>query len=250
MSRRLIPTKLEKEKPSLSDYSNDLLFAPVEGLDLPVRNHISLIWNRLAAGRYPRLAVNIVGPNGAGKSVFPKALVNLDPDTYFIRSEDGKKRIATIFPNLRWAAVGPYKTKCGGCDSLDKNHIFEALYRLCDTDLHIVMEGSITSNTKLTYWRAFEAIRLKFPFRKTLFCILDYPFEECLRRVYERNGGKQVKEDMIESKWDNIQRYKDFYLDEGTTPVHIESSSGVRELFLSLVNAFDSTLGSECLPFN
>jgi hypothetical protein len=225
----------------------DDLFVPLsEGKERPVRPSVVLKdWHPPSDD--PKLSVNIVAPNGGGKSVFPTVLCRLDPHVYWVTGETGKK-IITVLPTLGWATVGYYRTKCGGCDSIDKNLIFEAMYRLCESNLHFVMEGSIVSNTKNTYYDAFVGIQEKFPARRTLFCILDFSYETFLSRVMARNGGKEIKESCLQQKFNNITRYKTAYAQAGKVPLHIDQTEGVKAMFLSLLAAMNTRLGSNSLP--
>lgn len=231
------------------DTSDERLFANPFGKEYirPIRDVGAVRWNRFGM-REKSLCVNFVGPNGAGKSVFPKVLCNLDPEHYWVTGEDGKTKVATVFPNLGWATVGFYKTGCGGCDALIKNEIFEGMHHLLKTDLHFLIEGSIVSNTKTTYWDAFKAIAHQHPNRYPAFVVFAYEFEKLHARIMTRNGGEPINEDMLRQKHTNIARYLEGYLYEESLPVHIEATEGLRPTFLSVKTFLDSVLGADCLP--
>lgn len=214
--------------------------------DPPIRELSSMSWNFPVDG--PALAVNIVGPNGAGKSVWPKMLNCLDPNKYWVVNEEGKK-ILTVYPTFGWGSVGIYRTKCGGADVLKKNEIMEAIYRLALSGLHFVVEGSIVSHTKYTYWDVFRGINERFQSvqpRKTMFILMDYPLETYLNRINHRNGGKQIDMDCMTKKNVNIKSYMDFYRSDAEASgihVHTESSEGLKNLINSLMKAMSEVLG-------
>jgi hypothetical protein len=237
---------MENFQPTLTD---EVLFSSnLENVERPIRPATALKWNRPDGKR--KLIVNIVAPNGGGKSVFPKMLCALDPEHYWVRSsEEGcNDKIATVCPNLGWATVGFYRTKCGGCDALIKNQIFEGIFQLMQTNLHVVVEGSIVANTKTTYWDAFKAIKVQFPDRVPAFIMMDYPYETYLKRVLERNGGQPIKEDMLQQKYKNIERYKEFYRGDGGLPIHLERSEGLRNLVRSMSGFMNGLLGEDACP--
>lgn len=227
--------------------TDEVLFSRgLEGMDRPLRTTETFKWNK-PDGK-DKLVVNVVGPNGAGKSVIPKMLCSLDPEHYWVKSEECNDRIATVCPNLGWATIGYYRTKCGGADSITKNQIMEGLFKLCGTNLHIILEGSIVSNTRYTYWEAFKALPAQFPHRKPMFVMMNYPLETYIARIMARNGNQPIKQDLIEQKFTNITKYTKWYIEENTTPVHVENNEGLRAMVLSIKAAMTRVLGYDPLP--
>lgn len=229
--------------------TEELLQQPLPIKDVIIRGSFSLEdWHPKSDDT--KIVVNIVAPNGGGKSVLPTTLCKLDPDNYCVLGENGHK-IMTIFPNLGWGAVGVYRTKCGGADSLEKSEIFEALYKLCNSNLHVVLEGSVVANTRYTYWDAFQAIKEKFPNRVPSFIVMDYPYDTYLGRVLSRNGGKDIKEDCLKQKFVNITRYRGGYVQDGPKvgiKVHVEKTEGLKPMLLSIMKAIDEHLERPAFP--
>lgn len=226
-------------------------------MKLPSRPTHALDWNfpRRGTQDLTKILVNIVGPNGAGKSMWPKVLHCMDSEAYCVLGENNKTRIATVFPKLGWAAVGAYRSKTGGADCLDKSSIFEALVKLKGTDLNVVLEGSIVSNTKNTYWDAFKAVKMSDSFRVPSFVMMDFSYETYMSRILERNGGKSIKEESLRQKFNNITRYIKYYTDPAVNvpdspeeiKVHVEKNEGVNQALNSMKQFFDNTIGEDCL---
>ena len=216
-------------------------------VDIPIRTIDSLNWN-IPDSDKTKCAVNIVGPNGSGKSVLPSLFNFLDDKKYWVVNDKGDK-ILTVYPSLGWASVGIYRTKCGGCDSLVKDMIMEAVYRLSLTNLNFLLEGSIVSNTKYTYWDIFRGINEKFQGiqpRKTMFILMDYPNQVYFDRVYQRNGGKEINIECLSKKIDAIRSYFQFYIDnaeEDGINVFVEKSEGLTNVINSVIHSIESVLG-------
>lgn len=179
-----------------------------------------------------KLLVNIRGCNGAGKSTIPMSMMNDKKQRVISVNGNNKAPFITVFPTYMWVALGTYYNKTGGMDTLANNEaIRQALeYALNHYPVYdILMEGVIASTIKSTYANLFHDIegkvrRKELTERKVLVMNFLPPVEECIRRVYERNGGKPVKEDQIRSKWNTVNRNVDYFRQEGFTSLRINNA--------------------------
>lgn len=156
-----------------------------------------------------RMLVNIRGCNGAGKSTIPLSMMD-DPDVFIETLVDnaGKKVAAfTVFPKYNWIALGTYLTKTGGLDTIScieavKIALHAAICMYPEYD--VLMEGILCSTTFSSYAAMFHEVEKTYGMRVLIISIMP-PVEEAIKRVYARNGGKQIKEDLIRGKWVAVQ---------------------------------------------
>jgi hypothetical protein len=135
--------------------------------------------------------VNIKGPTGSGKSTIVKQMI--DDDTYFLL--DGKQKpYTTVFPNIKWAAVGPYKADgaptSNGCDSvgkvdLIKEYIGNILDELPGYD--VVFEGAMISTIISTYYQYLLYLQERDKVRPG-FVLLQTSPDKCLERMAGRGS--------------------------------------------------------------
>lgn len=150
-----------------------------------------------------RILVNIRGCNGSGKSTVPLIMAETDEDMY-VKTYDfqGKeKKLLTVFPTYKWVALGSYLNKTGGMDTLPNKEAIEyALERAIEDfpEYDILMEGILFSTTFGTYGDMFKDVEEQGI--KVLIVTLNPPLEVCLQRIQKRNGGKLIKEELVESK--------------------------------------------------
>lgn len=166
-----------------------------------------------------RLLVNLRGCNGSGKSTIPISMMD-DPEVYIIQKPyKGKsKKILTVFPNYGWVALGSYLNKTGGLDTfpdneLTKKTLFYALKNF--PEYNILMEGVIASTVRSTYINLFEEVECKYPETKVIILSLLPSLDTCLKRVYERNGGKPIKEEAVENKYKIVRRNVEKFRETG-----------------------------------
>jgi hypothetical protein len=185
-----------------------------------------------------KVLVNIRGCNGAGKSTIPMSMLD-DPDLEVYDSKKGWS--LTLFPSYGWLALGKYKTKTGGMDTIStKAQKFEALeYAWTEyPDFDIIMEGVIDSTIRSTYIDLFTDYENRVlageitPPRKIIVLNFLPPVEVCVQRVLERNGGVPVKAEQIESKWKTVMRNVQYFREAGITTLKYDTSKIPRELML------------------
>ena len=176
-----------------------------------------------------RLITNIRGCNGSGKSTVPLQMLEKSPrSSQIIQKIDGKPVVlGTLFPEFDCIALGKYTTKCGGMDSFKNNATtFRALYYILNMypDHDIIMEGIMASTIKSTYLDLFTKIEAEYSDVRVI--ILSYlpPIEVCYERIQKRNGGKPIKEEMVLSKWQTVNRNAKYFKEQGLFSVAIDNS--------------------------
>lgn len=207
-----------------------------------------------------RVLVNIRGCNGAGKSTIPMQMMEADPDYHYHgvgRKENGdpKSPYITVFPNLKWVALGHYRAKTGGMDTISTNEEMLEAFRYAWKNYpsyDVLMEGVIASTIRSTYIDLFKEYqklsndRAIDPPRKIIVMNFLPPVEVCIKRVYKRNGGKPVKEDQIEMKWKTVMRNVKYFREAGITALKVDTSrykkSEMLPKFLKIVDKYRGTI--------
>ena len=128
---------------------------------------------------------------------------------------DGKERVlATVFPKYQFAALGHYHSKCGGMDSMKTtDEIKLAVDTLWNLNYNILMEGIMASTVRQTYIDLFTDLNKSHQIQREIVVYnLLPPLEVCLDRIQKRNGGKPIKEELVNNKWrivnNNVQHFK------------------------------------------
>ena len=184
-----------------------------------------------------RALVNIRGCNGAGKSTIPISMMD-DPKREVIGIEGGKRPYLTIFPTYGWVALGTYFNKTGGLDTYKNNKetITALAWAWNYTKLDVLMEGVIASTIKSTYAELFK------DYPSTIIMSFLPPIEVCLERIYQRNGGKPIKEEQVYSKWRTVDRNVEYFRQHGFTSLRIDTSRVTKDQmlprFLKTVNKY------------
>ena len=165
------------------------------------------------------IVVNLRGTNGAGKSSIPFSMED-DPKKEIITKpyHDRPRKILTVYPSYGWVVLGAYKLRSGGMDRFDdtaliKKSFWYALKKY--PDYNLIMEGIICSTVFSTYRDLFLEAEAKYPNVQVHVVHLLPPLEVCIQRVQERNGGKEVKEDLIADKYGKVQRTVQTFKDAG-----------------------------------
>lgn len=175
-----------------------------------------------------RVLVNIRGCNGAGKSTIPLSMMN-DPDMCvetLLDSQGQRVAAITVFPSYGWVALGTYFNKTGGLDTIScieavKTALHAAICLYPDYD--VLMEGILCSTTFSSYSVIFHDIEAIYGMRVIILSLMP-PVEEAIKRVYSRNGGKPVKEDLIRAKWDAVYKSHQKFKAEGFCVIRADSS--------------------------
>ena len=184
-----------------------------------------------------RVLANIRGCNGAGKSTIPMSMMD-DPEMYIheIMGSDGQRISSiTVFLTYGWAALGTYFNKTGGLDTLKNNEITRmTLYAALDgfPEYNVLMEGIMASTIRSTYIDLFHEVENYYPELKVIIISLLPPVEVAISRVYQRNGGKPIKEDAVRGKWDTVARNVKYFADAGFTSVRVNSAKVAKHKML------------------
>ena len=184
-----------------------------------------------------RVLANIRGCNGAGKSTIPMSMMD-DPEMYIheIMGSDGQRISSiTVFPTYGWVALGTYFNKTGGLDTLKNNEITRmTLYAALDgfPEYNVLMEGIMASTIRSTYIDLFHEVENYYPELKVIIISLLPPVEVAISRVYQRNGGKPIKEDAVRGKWDTVARNVKYFADAGFTSVRVNSAKVAKHKML------------------
>lgn len=184
-----------------------------------------------------RVLANIRGCNGAGKSTIPMSMMD-DPEMYIheIIGSDGKRISSiTVFPTYGWVALGTYFNKTGGLDTLKNNEITRmTLYAALDgfPEYNVLMEGIMASTIRSTYIELFHEVENYYQELKVIIISLLPPVEIAISRVYQRNGGKPIKEDAVRGKWDTVARNVKYFADAGFTSVRVNSAKVAKHKML------------------
>lgn len=169
-----------------------------------------------------------------------------DPDTWVwdVNTSDGKRYCSfTVFPNFGWIALGTYFNKTGGLDLIrDKETVKTCLFAALDAfpDYSILMEGILASTTFSSYANLFEEVKTRYADTQVIILSLMPPVEVAISRVYQRNGGNPVKEDLIQAKWGMVYRSHKKFKAAGFVTIRVDSSRVPKERMLK---AFLNTIG-------
>lgn len=180
--------------------------------------------------RAPLYAINLKGCNGSGKSTVPIRMIKKDKQTVLlVMSPEDKKPVATYCPQYGVVILGTYLTACGGCDSLGNTQVVkELLKRLWKKDVHILYEGVIVGDIKSTFYELMLEFR-NIHARDVSFCFMGTKLEDCLRRIQIRNGGKEIKTDLVASKYRNSVTHLKFYLEQGDVDCKVLKTHGTMQ---------------------
>jgi hypothetical protein len=152
----------------------------------------------------------------------------------------GKGWKLTIFHSYGWLALGSYHNKTGGMDGINTKALKqEALAYAWEEypDYDIIMEGVLDSTIRSTYIDLFHDYQTRVQEgeinpRKIIVLNFLPPLEVCLERIYERNGGKPIKEDQVESKWRTVERNVEHFREAGIKTLKYDNSKITKDQML------------------
>ena len=167
----------------------------------------------------------VKGTNGSGKSTIPLQMANLDPSAYIVKN--GKTPIATVFPNFRFCAIGPYKSSksFGGGDYILRDDMKEGiLYCLKETDFSIYFEGIMPANTLWKWWKWLDENK---GMRELETLFMNTPLQVCLDRIQLRSGktDKEIANlKHVALKHDSLVIHKQLYDEKGYVTRYLDTS--------------------------
>lgn len=176
--------------------------------------------------------VNIRGCNGAGKSTVPIRMLETDKDAYEITWHQDNKDVtlATVFPSYNTIALGHYHSKCGGLDSVkNTDTIKKSVEALWCCKMNIIMEGILPSTVRGTYIDLFQKMIDDHKDwgiqREVIIYNILPPLEVCLQRIQARNGGKPIKENLVDDKWKTVKNNVKYFRDAGFTSIEVSNEN-------------------------
>jgi hypothetical protein len=157
-----------------------------------------------------------------------------DDDSKFTNSMGDAK--VTVFPKYNMVALGYYHNPTGGMDGIkDTQAIKDSLYLAADLaegyGYDIVMEGILASTVKSTYLALFQEADIQRRF-EPIVVFFTTPVDVCLKRIYERNGGKAIRENLVQNKYDTIMRQPQYFSENGIQTVCIDNTNCSRDNML------------------
>ncbi len=98
---------------------------------------------------------------------------------------------------------------------------------------HVLFENVMVS-ANLSSWLP---IRKEFPNERWLWMTLDTPEEVCIERIYQRNGGKPIKEDPILAHHRRVKRMHQQLVDAGEEAIMIDHTKSIEQVHSLLQEA-------------
>lgn len=163
------------------------------------------------------MLLNIRGTNGSGKTTVYRKFIDEHraEDLYGPMPREGTKKryVKPIAFRLEGGAycVGRYQA---GCDGIHPHEVIEDLIRHYAALGHAVYENVLISGNR-GRWEAL-AIELAAAGNPSCWAVLDTPFEECLRRIYERRARRKaegwkhrndtIQEGLVEAHYRRVHR--------------------------------------------
>lgn len=173
------------------------------------------------------MILNIRGTSGSGKSTLVTTLMERDPDTSPIWSED-KRRIVGYelrpYATGRLRVVGKYETACGGCDGIKtQDEVCERVREYAPMG-PVLFEGLLISHIYARYQALHHELTAggHGPY---YWLFLDTPLEVCLDNVRKRREarGKTTPLDPTNTvqKWHDARRVFDKARADGLDPMWV-----------------------------
>jgi len=141
------------------------------------------------------MIINIRGTNGSGKTTLARQLIDESTACEVLLCGI----VCTTDASARTVLIGPYiGRKTGGCDHLPTfEKMREVITAAALLYTNVVFEGVIISGV-FKSWSDFDTVRG----RDIVWAYLSTPVEDCVARVYARNGGKPFKEKNVTDKYE------------------------------------------------
>ena len=143
----------------------------------------------------------------------------------------GKDRvIATVSPKFKFIMLGHYHSKTGGMDTIGSTQeIKDATEKFWNSNYHILMEGILASTVRQTYIDLFSELNYDGKKREIIIYNLLPPLETCLQRIQLRNGGKPIKENLVEDKWKTVEKNVVHFANAGFKSLVVDNSNITKE---------------------
>lgn len=161
----------------------------------------------LVTGELGEWVLNVRGTSGAGKTTLMRTLIESDTESAELFVSGVKKPAFVYCPSYNIIVIGSYRNVCGGCDNFVKEQIVRFLKIAWMTSANVFYEGLMLHTKEPYYWYMRE-LSQTIGKRHFGFVYLTLPVEECLKRVYIRNGGKVIKEKNAIDRYNSLLRCK------------------------------------------
>jgi hypothetical protein len=185
-----------------------------------------------ACSAIAKYALGLKGTFGAGKSTLFNTLISLDSDHCYLTADRAEvKPVGTFLPRYNAAIIGTYLNQCGGCDGFAPRMVQRYLRLLWPYSVHILYEGGIVAGIISTFYELSKQLREEH-YREVSFCFLNTPVEECVRRIYVRNGGKPFNEANVAAKNGSIWSAFELYVRKGDVRCSVLNTANSKEKVL------------------
>lgn len=170
--------------------------------------------------------IQIRGSNGAGKTTIVRQFVQRNNLTIKPITIKNKETFISTNEKNDIVVLGRYDKKTGGCDLYDNTeHVLNTLIWVINNmkPKLIVFEGMIYS---LSYRFASNVSDLvkKFNYKYIALSLFTDP-NVVLQRIYKRNGGKQIKENLILDKIKAVSSSHKKLIDNGYNSKMIDTTN-------------------------
>lgn len=148
--------------------------------------------------------LNIRGPSGSGKTTLVRDIMEQFPVIHNLLDERQRIEGYELYGHGSIVRlVGKYTSPCGGCDTIKTFGEAESRIMRYWEQSHVIYEGLTISSV----WQRWYDLSQRVGGQ--IWCFLDTPVDVCIERVYQRNGGKPIKKENIQSKHTiNVNHYE------------------------------------------
>jgi hypothetical protein len=174
------------------------------------------------------MLINVRGTNGSGKSTAVRYLLDTYGNTNKIEQEGWRKTSASVVGyrlpgNLIIAGRYEY-FQMGGLDGFKYAKMWEELLPALAAEAdHLVFESILISGNV----GRGKALAAQFP---CTFAFMDTTADECIRRIYARNGGAEFKEKLVRDTHGRMQVIKRNFTAQGELVTEIHDGPGLEAL--------------------
>jgi len=186
------------------------------------------------------MLISLRGTNGSGKSTIVSTILERYPKEEISgeKKPDGYK-LSVPWLDKPLFIVGAYKTKCGGCDSIQPYALIWPRIAAYAQEGHVLFEGALVSSSYGTIGRASEVFG-----DEMVFAFLDTPLEKCIKRVESRRlargNTKPLDPKNVIVKFKNVERSIRVITEIGRRVVIIDHRKAVAQI-LGLFDAQTSS---------
>ena len=195
----------------------------------------------LITGDTGQWCINIRGTNGSGKTTLARKFVETDTKTKVFLVNGLRKTAFTFCPRHNVVLIGGYREgMCGGCDTLVKEQIVKLMQLAWMSSANIIFEGVLVSDSKEPYYHLMKVFSDQIAQRIWGFAYLETSIDECLNRIYTRNGGKDFKAELVAQKYKNSIRYRKWHEAQGDCVViRLNGEKPTWDVFMGLLTGID-----------